>query len=481
MQRSIAVALLLLVISLGHIVGSTETSSQEISIEQEDGLHVTNGTLYLSGTSNIALNNATWNLFNFSDDNQNLAVITSGDYLTQVAPISEGMWEWVLEVNVTELDCTCFLSVGVYDTYSTIYLFLGETNHRPLLLSIDGENQVTTTTDVEFGLDIILTPSHAGEILTQTNLCHSASNFMNCLEDPIIATTSVQESEGLYKLILNLSVNNVHEGNWILSTKIMNSLLVQSNPVSTGFNYDLTPPRVNLSMRDGITEGELVEIYANAEDGQNSGDLTYIWSYSSPGQEYRGISPQESSSSVSIYPETAGSWSVRVEVRDEAGWANTSEISFNVTNYLPVAKLTIDSLIIENGSTIKVNPDTNWVISASECFDTNNDQDDLTYYWRFTSPQGTNIYTGVEVNSDLEFEYDLYEVQFIVYDDDSASSTIDFEIDFREDIPLNSVPFYAKIILIVTLIFGSLILLRYSTNAINREGNEKIPKWKPKK
>ena len=480
MQRRVYIVLLLLMIPMMFVSASGDTENEQIIINQENGILVSNGTLMLTGTSNIPLANATWNLFNFSDDNQNLAVISSGDYLTEVDPIEEDLWTWQLQVNVTEIDCTCFLSVGVYDTYSTIYVYIGEDNHRPIILNIENQPQVITNDDIEFSLDLILPPSHVGTLFAQTNICNSAANFLTCLSDPITANTGVNQDGDNYNLVLNLSSNNVYEGNWIISTRIIDNLLTQSNPISTGFNFDITPPSVNISMRSSIIEGERVDIYANAEDNQDSGEISYTWLYSQPGEEFRGLSTQEDSSSISLYPELSGNWSVRVEIRDGAGWTNSSEINFTVNNYLPVAKLTIDSMIIENGSSIKVNPDSSWVISANECFDTSNDLDDLTYYWRFTSGQGTEIFTGVEISSELELTAEIYEVQFIVYDDDSSSSTIEFEIDFTEQMPLNSVPTIIKLIVIFILSAGVILLLKYSNRGIKDESN-KIPKWKPKK
>ena len=480
MQRRVYIVLLLLVIPMMFVSASGDAENEQIIIHQENGILVSNGTLILTGTSNIPLNNATWNLFNFSDDNQNLAVISSGDYLTEVDPIEDNLWTWQLQVNVSEIDCTCFLSVGVYDTYSTIYVYIGEDNHRPIILNIENQPQIITNDDMEFSLDLILPTSHDGPLFAQTNICNSAANFLTCLSDPITANTAVNQDGDNYKLILNLSTNNVYEGNWIVSTRIIDNLLTQSNPISTGFNFDITPPSVNISMRGSIIEGERVDIYANAEDNQDSGEISYTWLYSQPGEEFRGLSTQEDSSSISLYPELSGNWSVRVEIRDGAGWTNSSQINFSVNNYLPVAKLTIDSMIIENGSSIKVNPDSSWVISANECFDTSNDLDDLTYYWRFTSEQGTEIFTGVEISSELELASEIYDVQFIVYDDDSSSSTIEFEIDFTEQMPLNSVPIMIKLIVIFILSAGAIVLLKYSNREIKDESN-KIPKWKPKK
>ena len=68
-------------------------------------------------------------------------------------------------------------------------------------------------------------------------------------------------------------------------------------------------------------------------------------------------------------------------VRDEAGWQNSSSISFQVNNFEPVPILNIDALRIESGDEIRLSKEGPWLISSTDSYDTRNDQDKLVYYW----------------------------------------------------------------------------------------------------
>ena len=77
-----------------------------------------------------------------------------------------------------------------------------------------------------------------------------------------------------------------------------------------------------------------------------SSSLTYTWRIGEPGQQVKGYNSQENANQpyVSFVPERSGNWTIEVVVRDEAGWQNSSSISFQVNNFEPVPILNIDAL-----------------------------------------------------------------------------------------------------------------------------------------
>ena len=99
--------------------------------------------------------------------------------------------------------------------------------------------------------------------------------------------------------------------------------------------------------------------------------------------------------------------------------------------------LNIDALRIESGDEIRLSKEGPW-ISSTDSYDTRNDQDKLVYYWKFESEDEMKIFNTPEVNSDEVFQSDYYEVQFIIYDDDSESNTLEFSIIFDQASPLES-------------------------------------------
>ena len=83
MQRKVLVIFSLLLLSLlSSGVKSEPLQNEILVIDQGHGHHFSDGLVILSGTSNIPLNNASWTLFNNTDENQNFVVLDSGDYLT---------------------------------------------------------------------------------------------------------------------------------------------------------------------------------------------------------------------------------------------------------------------------------------------------------------------------------------------------------------------------------------------------------------
>ena len=110
MQRKVLVIFSLLLLSLlSSGVNSEPVPSEILVIDQKQGHHFPDGMVDLSGSSSIPLNNASWTLFNNTDENQNLVVIESGDYLTQVTPIDQDVWSWSLSINASGISCTCLL------------------------------------------------------------------------------------------------------------------------------------------------------------------------------------------------------------------------------------------------------------------------------------------------------------------------------------------------------------------------------------
>ena len=71
-----------------------------------------NETLNISGSTTITPQSATRVIYNVTNPYVEWDVIASGDYFSSVVPVSEGIWIWNLEVNMTGIDCTCWLEIN---------------------------------------------------------------------------------------------------------------------------------------------------------------------------------------------------------------------------------------------------------------------------------------------------------------------------------------------------------------------------------
>ena len=483
MQRKVLVIFSLLLLSVvSNSVNSEPLTGEILVIDQGQGHHFPDGMVVLSGSSNFPLNNASWTLFNNTDENQNFVVIESGDYLTQVTPIDQDVWAWSLSINSSGISCTCIVTLGVNNTYTSVYLYIGDSSHKPIILDAEVPSYITNHQEIEIEIEAILPPSHVGYLFIQASTCQASPDNQRCISEPFEITTPSQIDNESLILSINQSVNQITEGNWIVFFSISDSALNPSNTYSRSFSIDRTAPEVSLVVRENITEGEMLEVYANANDSGSS-SLTYTWRIGEPGQQVKGYNSHENANQpyVSFVPERSGNWTIEVVVRDEAGWQNSSSISFVVNNFEPVPILNIDALRIESGDEIILSKDGSWLLSSTDSYDTRNDQDNLVYYWKFESEDEMKIFNTPEVSSDTDFQSDYYEVQFIIYDDDSESNTLEFSINFEQASPLGSLSPVLKIIIALALILLPVLIFALSRRQIRDEGSSVIPKWKPKK
>ena len=480
-RKGLVIFSLLLVSLLSSGVNSEPIESEILVIDQGQGHHYSDGLVNLSGTSNIALNNASWTLFNNTDENQNFVVIESGDYLTQVIPINQDVWSWSLSINASGLSCTCIITLGVNNTYTSIYVYIGDSSHKPIILDAEVPSYITNDQEIPIEINAILPPSHIGYLFIQASACKASPDKQRCTSEPFEITTASQIGNESPILFINQTINQFTEGNWIVFFSISDSALNPSNTYSKAFSIDKTAPEVSLVIRENITEGELLEVYANAVDSGSS-SLTYTWRIGEPGQQVKAYNSQEIANQpyVSFIPERSGNWTIEVAVRDEAGWQNSSSISFQVNNFKPVPILKIDALRIESGDQIRLSKQDPWLLSSTDSYDTRNDKDNLVYYWKFVSEDEMIIFNTPEVSSDEDFQSDYYEVQFIIYDDDSESNSLEFSINFEQASPLGSMSLVLKIITAIALMLLPVSIFAISRRQIGDENSSVIPKWKPK-
>ena len=225
---------------------------------------------------------------------------------------------------------TCIITLGVNNTYTSTYIYIGDSSHKPIILDAQAPSYITNDLDIEIGIDAILPPSHVGYLFTQASLCKASPDKQRCISEPFDIISPPQISNDSLILSINQTVNQITEGNWIVFFSVSDSALNPSNTFSRSFSIDKTAPEVSLVVRENITEGEMLEVYANAVDSDSSSDLTYTWRIGEPEQQVKGYNTQENANQpyVSFVPEKSGNWSIEVVVRDEAGWQNSSSVLF---------------------------------------------------------------------------------------------------------------------------------------------------------
>ena len=83
---------------------SSSTEDATITIHQGTLGLESHDSLYLNGTSSIPLADIDWHLYDLFD---NATIALESGKLSNVNAVSNDIWEWNLELNVSTYDCTC--------------------------------------------------------------------------------------------------------------------------------------------------------------------------------------------------------------------------------------------------------------------------------------------------------------------------------------------------------------------------------------
>ncbi|MGB2080945.1 MAG: hypothetical protein ACPHZ6_04105, partial [Poseidonia sp.] len=128
----------------------TPMYSNGFAFDQSHGL-TTQTSLLVSGVSQQPLRNTTWSLVNISTSTP--ITLLNGPYLTSVTPVGEDSFTWSLDINVTGIDCTCFIRLqtnwgGDRSFEPFLIVFLGHDHHRPVLLEEIGDDSTFESTEI---------------------------------------------------------------------------------------------------------------------------------------------------------------------------------------------------------------------------------------------------------------------------------------------------------------------------------------------
>jgi hypothetical protein len=130
---------------------------------------------------------------------------------------------------------------------------------------------------------------------------------------------------------------------------------------------------------------------------------------------------------------------------------------------------------VEINSDISFDVASEWYLDASTSVDTANDQENLIFQWYH---DGSVIHTGENLSKNVISQPGYYEIILIVSDDDGAQDTLQLSFTLKQDSTTNEDVSFSPVILasisfIVILISLSLILTIKKNN-----GEFKLPKWK---
>ncbi|RJU82581.1 MAG: hypothetical protein DWC09_01890 [Candidatus Poseidoniales archaeon] len=479
---------------------TVDSDGESITIHQSTlGLEAQN-LLYLNGTSSIALADVEWHLYDLFD---NTTLALNSGKLSSVNAVSNGVWEWVLELNVSEYDCTCLIVIGEQlevDSHNSRVVYLGTSNHSPYIhefgdefQSVDRQYYLLSAQDLTVSVPVVLPPHSFNETFVTMHVCSAPSG--NCDEEmasfnDFVPTTS----NGELSLDFELDSLKLSDGYWLFSISVTDTLLHTSNTAHFRLLVDRNLPTVVLSSDAQAVEGspsteqltielptidedDVISFSAVVEDGYIGGENRLTWTLVEPDGTRRAVAESEyvSQSIISIHPPFSGMWTVELLVRDTAGWLTVTDTQFLVTNVAPVVKVEIDSFVVVPNYTITLGSDEIWELNSSMSTDTKSDNQSLSFIWYVN---GNTFLAGKSVLDSEKFtETGNYDIRLVVEDDNGASSETRFTLILEESSA--DAPNPPRTAFIVTSVLVSLLVGGSIAFAVSRSNSSDptLPKW----
>ena len=469
------ISTLAMIVPAHHIADDT----YNLVIHQDDGTHFTENIL-VNGTTTLAPSEATWELWNVGEGISGWNLEDSGSHFSDVVPVSENMWNWTLEINITEIDCTCLLTIsipnGLDPMTKSIIVYLGVSEHRPMILDIQYATTIVVEQPVSIEIEYVTPSINNTGVTVFSAICEAPHGV--CFEESHPITFNQSDNNGIVTITLDPLDMGIGDGIYQLEFYITDALLLNSNTETLAIVLDTHAPIVNLSGLEQVIESQTIFISAFIDDGYSGSSENIVWTIHSPDGKVRSPTNEEIQDeySLNLIPTLSGEWTIDLLVRDIGGHFVTTNHSFIVSNSAPQAHLTLDGFEVHNGNLLTPANTDNWVLDGSASSDTLNDIQTLQYVWYI---DGNAKLSGKSVFTQADYAFSGHkEVKLVVTDDDGAESQINFTVFIEEEISTdNNSLIVIGIIGLTTLISGLLVMRKMSDKFKDSASSRDIPKW----
>jgi len=483
-SRSIAtclVCLLLCMSTLAILVSAhhIEEETYNLVILQDDGTYFP-GNILLNGTTTLAPSEATWELWNVGDGLSGWNLEESGSHFSDVVPVSENLWNWTLEINITEIDCTCLLTIsipnGLDPMTKSIIVYLGVSGHRPMILDIKYITTIIVDQPIAIEIEYVTPGFNIPGVTAFSNICEAPHGV--CFEEfhPLIFNQS--DDDGIVTIMLDSVEMEIEDGIFQLEFYITDALLLNSNIETLAIVIDTHAPIVNLSGVEHAMESQTVFISAFVDDGYSGSSENLVWTIYSPDGKVRSPTTEEFQDeySLNLIPALSGEWTIDLFVRDIGGHFVTTSHSFIVSNSAPQAHLTLDGFEVNNGSKLTPANTGDWVLDGSASTDTSDDMLTLQYVWYI---DGNARLSGKSLFTQADYSFSGYEeVILVVTDDDGVESRINFTIYVEEEHRATKDSLIViGVIALSILISGLFVTRKVIAKSRGLTSSKEIPKW----
>lgn len=487
LQRRRAVLLLVLMLSVCGFSSAShfpaDAPELEVYFDQEHGTHFFN-QVNLTGTSNLPLRNTTWSIVNISG--QTPITVLSGPFLTTVSPIADGLYSWTLLVSVDGVSCTCYVELETQNTHHqvqsfSLILYIGQTHQRPVLWQelhsfamgapMSAEDLILQD-EKEIVLGISIPNEEETNLKVFAEVCEAP--FEVCLTTPNHLDLDYSLFDDELRLQMSPEILKIQEGIWNVDLKVQDEYLRTTGLIRIRIIHDSTPPIVNLSLQSRIIEHEPFDVYAEIHDGYIGSTSVITWKLFKLGSQSRLLSNEEviNNKHVILNLSSQGQYTIEASVRDIAG--NTAKYTevFEVENLPPVSRILVDGLLVADGATITVGPNTNWSINGS----LSSDNEPFEYLWVIddaTSMRGVSVLLSQHFTS-----VGLHKIELIVFDDDGSTNSSSLFVNIlgaeKAETPTSHISLVVTAILITTIFVSLAFFFRPK-----EQEETALPKWNP--
>ena len=500
----------ILLLSIPNIdVKAGSSQSYNLTSTLPDGSLI-NGTLVANGSTQISPLNVTWSIFSLASfEGTQFQILRNGTFFTTVTPISENLWVWTLSVDVSDLQCTCALTIIQGDVRLERIIFIGTGPHKPVMIP-EHDSVLTVDEPIKIKTKGYVAVSDLNQSSLLVSTCYAPNGA--CERPWNFPQLNVSWNGNLGEIEFDPSrdLGMQYDGRYLLNYQLRDAMLHVSENVTIQIVVDNTNPEAiftfstSYNINDLHKYGALVEGREILLDGSGSNDgvwgskLQAIWYIESPDgrisilYDNQTISDESLSTTQGLHPMVrsltpykSGVYTITLQVIDQVGRSNQSVNELYIWNMRPIVAMAFDGgrftedspsgyVEIHEGDDVEFS----FVSFEERNFMFGNESEETSWYLN-----GELIGTSDSCDSICNFDVsDLkpgeYELRVVVMDEDGANDSISqyFEIienqeEFREKTGMLSLGI--GLLVVISLIF-------YVVGFKSKKKFSGVPKWELK-
>ncbi len=466
------------------ILSSLSFSAADDDIEPElnsDFIHGTwvNETLLISGTTSLPAQQASWNMYDITDrDNSTWELLDTGDYFSNVTPMDQDLWSWTISINVSGINCTCWIEISQPYNLDRIFLhrvvFVGIGPHKPVILS-QHESEVIVDEPETIYFTGVIADGDLDQSTIFLQWCNAPTGA--CLGETFDLEINSSWSGDTGSFSIDSVTCNLTDGSWKFSYYLRDETLTDSVPVTLTIHVDNTDPVAILAAPQTANESDSILVDGTASrDGVWGNSLQANWYLIPPNGELRVAESDEMDGLILTFiPDQAGNWTIKLDITDMVGRRSSTQMTIGVENLAPTASLKINGFDSADTTSYEfmVGEEMNLNSSSTDCI---SDIGSLEILWVIDGESHSNL-SNLNLSS---FSPGTYDIEMIVTDNDGISDSISLSIEISQsplEISVSDNQLGRITAVIVVPIIPLLLFYLYKRFSKSDNSERGIPKW----